>query len=210
MEHLYKHIPKEFHNIFTAIVELTDKFCEQYLNDDYQQLARDMAIKVCRKGPVDIRRGKAKGWASGIIHALGWVNFLHDPATKPYMNSSDVAKGFGVSTGTMTTKSKIIRDALHIIPLDPNWCLPELLEDNPLVWMIERNGLIMDIRNAPREVQEAAYAKGMIPYIPADKKRVSNETGSEVPNIEFSKTQNNKVLQKKKTKPDNDRTPSLF
>jgi hypothetical protein len=27
----------------------------------------------------------------------------------------------------------------------------------------------MDIRHAPRELQEAAFAKGLIPYIPADR-----------------------------------------
>lgn len=32
------------------------------------------------------------------------------------------------------------------------------------------NGFIIDIRTAPREVQELAYRKGLIPYIPADRK----------------------------------------
>ena len=29
---------------------------------------------------------------------------------------------------------------------------------------------MIDLRDMPREVQEIAYAKGMIPYIPADQK----------------------------------------
>ena len=37
-----------------------------------------------------------------------------------------------------------------------------------MVWMAEVNGLIMDLRHAPRQLQAAAYAKGIIPYIPAD------------------------------------------
>ena len=31
------------------------------------------------------------------------------------------------------------------------------------------NGLPVDARYLPREIQEAAYEKGIIPYIPADK-----------------------------------------
>ena len=54
--------------------------------------------------------------------------------------------------------------------MDPEWCLPSRLEDNPLVWMLTVNGLIMDIRDAPREAQEVAFRKGLIPYIPADRK----------------------------------------
>ena len=39
---------------------------------------------------------------------------------------------------------------------------------NPFVWMAEVNGLLVDLRTMPREVQEVAFAKGIIPYIPAD------------------------------------------
>ena len=37
-----------------------------------------------------------------------------------------------------------------------------------MAWMIEVNGLIMDARRLPREIQEEAFRKGLIPYIPAD------------------------------------------
>jgi hypothetical protein len=35
-----------------------------------------------------------------------------------------------------------------------------------LVWMLEVNGLIIDVRHAPREIQAAAFRQGLIPYIP--------------------------------------------
>ena len=46
--------------------------------------------------------------------------------------------------------------------------LTSRLDDNLLVWMLEVNGFLMDIRMAPREVQAAAHEKGLIPYIPAE------------------------------------------
>ena len=46
---------------------------------------------------------------------------------------------------------------------DPKWTLPSRMDDNPVVWMLEVNGFLMDIRNAPRELQEVAFAKGLIP-----------------------------------------------
>ena len=56
----------------------------------------------------------------------------------------------------------------------PDWTLPSRLGDNPLVWMLEVNGFMMDIRHCPREVQEIAFQKGLIPYLPADRQQ-SNE-----------------------------------
>ena len=52
---------------------------------------------------------------------------------------------------------------------DPRWTLPSKMDDNPRIWMLEVNGFIMDVRHAPREVQEMAFEKGLIPYIPADR-----------------------------------------
>jgi len=208
MERLLEHIPKEFHDTFTAIVKLTDDFCEKYLNEDYQQLARDMAIKICQKGS-PVKQDRVQDWASGIIHALGWVNFLQDPDTKPYMSSADLAKGFAISQGTMTAKSKIIRDGLDIVPMDPDWCLPELLDRNPLVWMVEVNGFAMDVRMAPREIQEIAYTKGLIPYIPDDRKEPDSETCDEAKVIKFPGKQNNETSHTE-PEPPADNEPTLF
>ncbi len=35
--------------------------------------------------------------------------------------------------------------------------------------MAEVNGFLVDLRNMPREVQEIAFEKGLIPYIPEDR-----------------------------------------
>jgi hypothetical protein len=50
--------------------------------------------------------------------------------------------------------------------MDPDWCLPSMVEENPLVWIVEVNGLPVDVRMMPGEVQEEAYRLGLIPYLP--------------------------------------------
>jgi hypothetical protein len=47
--------------------------------------------------------------------------------------------------------------------------LAQPVDKNPLVRMVQVNGFIVDVRHMPREVQEIAYEKGLIPYIPADR-----------------------------------------
>ena len=185
MDELLEHIPEGYHKAFRAIYKLADEFCVEHLDEGYRELVREMAVSVCQDGSPAIR-GAAKSWASGIIHALGMVNFLQDPSFEPYMSSSEIAEGFGVSQGTMTGKSKIIRDGLDIGPMDPEWCLPELVANNPMVWMLEVDGIIMDMRHAPRELQEAAYAEGLIPYVPKeDEVSVLEREDEEVQNIKF-------------------------
>jgi hypothetical protein len=47
--------------------------------------------------------------------------------------------------------------------------MPSRLADNPMVWMLEIDGLVIDIRQAPAELQRLAYEKGLIPLIPAER-----------------------------------------
>jgi hypothetical protein len=52
---------------------------------------------------------------------------------------------------------------------DPQWYRPSKMEDNPLAWMIMVDGFVVDVRRMSRAVQEVAYEKGLIPYIPGEK-----------------------------------------
>jgi hypothetical protein len=52
--------------------------------------------------------------------------------------------------------------------LSPEWTLPSRSADNPMVWLMEVDGLIMDIRNAPVELQRAAFEQGLIPFVPGE------------------------------------------
>ena len=184
MKELVSSVPNNFHAVFTEIVKVTDAVCEKHLNDEYQQLCRELAVAVCQKGS-PVTKGRPGSWASGIVHAIGWVNFLQDPARLPHMTSAQLAKAFGVSQGTMTAKSKIIRDTLNLIPLDPDWCLPEMLADNPLVWMVEVNGFVMDMRNVRRELQEIAFMKGLIPFIPKPPEEDQRDCTNEAKILKF-------------------------
>jgi hypothetical protein len=179
-------IPKKNRQLFGQIIELIDAFCDAHLNEDYKDLCEEMAGEICRT-----------------------LNFLHDPNRSPHMTSAQLAEGFGVSKGTMMTKSRIIRDKLDITTLDLDWCTPAMLADNPLVWMFDVGGFVMDIRDAPRQVQEEAYRQGLIPFIPADKQEPEPESGAGIKIIEFpsrqSETSKPKSPQKSK-----DNGPSLF
>ncbi len=158
-------VPKAIQEKFDRIVAITDGFAKQHLNPEYAQFIRFATAALCRKRPSPLASGTEKTWACGITHAIGMVNFLFDASQDPHIGVTDLYKGFGVSASTGQGKSKLVRDTLKMHQMDPDWCLPSKLEDNPMAWMISVNGYIIDARSAPRELQEVAYAKGLIPYI---------------------------------------------
>ena len=162
-------VPASVEPAYSAIVNLTDTVCNQHLNDEYAALARRLAATLARKRPSPITRGKPEIWACAIIHALGTVNFLFDKSQTPHMRADELCAVFGVSQSSASNKAKLIRDMLNMYQLDPNWCLPSRVDENPLIWILQVNGMMVDIRHMPREVQVIAFEKGLIPYIPADR-----------------------------------------
>jgi hypothetical protein len=41
-----------------------------------------------------------------------------------------------------------------------------VLAENPMVWMVQVNGLFLDARSLPLDLQLAAFDRGLIPYVP--------------------------------------------
>lgn len=161
-------VPSALEPAYSAIVNLTESVCKQYLNSDYATLGRNLAAALSRKRPSPIIRGRPEIWACGILYALGTVNFLFDKTQIPHMRTDELCTAFGVSKSSGENKAKLIRDLMKMYPLDPNWCLPGNVEQNPLIWTLKVNGMLVDARHMSRELQVIAYEKGLIPYIPAD------------------------------------------
>ncbi len=163
-------VPAAMKAAYQAIVAITDEFCVKHLNEEYAALAREMAAALARKRPSPLASSRPRTWAAGILYALGQNNFLFDKNNTPHMRADELCRLLGVTQSTASNTARKIRDLLKMNVLDPRWTLPSKLDSHPFLWLISVNGLIIDVRTAPREIQELAYQKGLIPYIPADRK----------------------------------------
>lgn len=169
-------IPAKMQDKHDAVWALLEPFCRDRLNEEYRIVCQRLLGVLARKRPSPLVNGTAAAWACGIVRTVGWVNFLDDKSQTPHLKMTDVDKVFGVSSGTGQAKSKAIRDMLKIRSFDPEWTLPSRMADNPMVWLVQLiNGMIVDVRAMPREVQEEAFERGMIPYIPADQEPDGDE-----------------------------------
>jgi hypothetical protein len=168
-------VPNAVNNKFTEIVMCLKSFCKDNLNNEYYELAVKLATKIARKRPSPLATGRTNTWAAGIIHTVGMVNFLFDKSQNPHMTAGEIAEWFDLAKSTISSKSNSIREMFRIYQLDPNWTLPSKMNDNPKAWMISVDGFIVDVRYASRDLQEIAFEKGLIPYLPA-----KNETSNPV------------------------------
>ncbi len=159
-------VPEAMKPRYDEIVALTDAFCEEHLDAEYAQVCRQMAATLARKRPSPLLGGRPRTWAAAIVHTVGSVNFLFDKTQTPHMRADELAGLFGLSKGSVSAKSKQIKDLLNIGVFDPDWTLPSKMDANPMAWMVSVDGLIVDARSLPWPYQEEAYRKGLIPYLP--------------------------------------------
>lgn len=159
-------VPKIVKPRFDEIVGLIEAVCRAHLTEEYATVARELAAALARKRPSPLLRGHTRTWACGITYTIGSVNFLFDPTQQPHLRGVDLCARCDVSQSAGAAKSREIMRLFDIVPLDPRWSLPSRLADNPLVWMILVNGLMVDMRMMPRELQEQAYELGLIPFVP--------------------------------------------
>jgi hypothetical protein len=159
-------VPKAMEPVFREVTSLMDRFSAERLNPEYAALCRAMAAVLARKRPSPLLRGKPEVWAAGVVSAVGHVNFLSDRSTEPHATPRELAAWFQVAESTAQSKGKQIRDLLRIGVMDPNWTLPSRLDRNPMAWMVQMNGFIVDARGLPRALQDEAYRKGLISRLP--------------------------------------------
>jgi hypothetical protein len=160
-------IPKAVRPVADEVITITDEVCAELLDAEYAALARQVVAKLARKRPSPLLSGRRATWAAGVVYALGQVNFLSDPSREPYLTADELSDAFGVAKATMGTKAKQVRDLLKMDYTTPEFMRADVADDNPAVWFVEVDGLVMDARSLSLDLQTTAFARGYIPYIPA-------------------------------------------
>lgn len=159
-------VPEVMQIRYQEIVTLTDALCLVKLNSEYSILCRELTAALSRKRPSPLLSGQVNTWACGITYTIGFVNFLFDKTQIPYMRANDLCEWFGVAASTGGNKAKQIRDMLRISQFSSKWMLPSRISESPWVWMVSYNGFEVDVRRLPKSIQEEAFRKGLIPYLP--------------------------------------------
>lgn len=159
-------VPKAMRGKYDEIAAIVSPFCDEHLGNEYRELCLRALEKLCRKRPSPVLSRRPVTWAAGIIYAVGQANWLFDKGQPVHMSAGDLADLLGVSKSTASSTAAEIRKLLKIDQFSAEWVLPSRVEDNPLLWLVEVDGYVVDARRLPLELQDECARLGLIPYVP--------------------------------------------
>jgi Domain of unknown function (DUF6398) len=148
------------------VVTVTDAVCLEHLDQEYADLCRRVVGKLGRKQSSPLTRGAPGIWAAGIVYAVGQLNFVFDPTQTPHATADQLSEWFGVQKTTMANKARLVRDTLKLSHLDGEFMRRDLVDASPLTWLLEVDGMLVDTRRSPMNLQLQALELGLIPYLP--------------------------------------------
>jgi len=160
-------VPRTLRPRVVEIVAITDELCAVCLDGEYGELGRELVARLARKRPSPLARGDVRIWAAGALYALGQINFLFDRSQQPHLTADQLAGQLGVVKTTMANKAAAIRRTLDLGYYEPGLTRRSLYDDHPLAWIVGVNGLLVDARTLPAEIQDEARCRGLIPDLQA-------------------------------------------
>ena len=164
-------VPVGLGETVAAIVAVTDRACEQHLDGEYSELCRALVDRLARVSPSPLVRGDTRIWAAGVVDTVGSINFLFDRSQTPHLRADGLAERLGVAKSTIANKSAGIRALLGLSWYEPDLTRRSMLEQHPLAWLVSVDGIPVDVRTLPGELQDEARRLGLIPDL--DDRRVA-------------------------------------
>lgn len=159
-------IPVSMRPYAEQILAVTDAVCEQHLDSEHAELCRPVVGRLARKRPSPLVRGDLRIWAAGVVYAVGQVNFIFDPSQTPHASADQLSSWLEVKKTTMANKAAMVRDLLKLNYHDTEIMRQHLIDNDPLIWLLDVGGVPVDARGLPPDLQRQAFALGLIPYIP--------------------------------------------
>jgi hypothetical protein len=160
-------IPRAMLEATQPIIDVTDDVCRVHLDQEYAEIARQLVARLARRRPSPLARGDARIWAGGVLYVAARVNFLFDRTQTPHLTAKELAEAVGVKQATMANKAAMINRLLDVGIFEPELMTAAMLEQHPLAWIVEVDGLLVDVRTLPAELQELARRRGLIPDLDA-------------------------------------------
>ncbi len=142
-----------------TLIEMTAGFSDEHLDEDYKQLCEKLIRKMSRKRTVPFLYGRIEIWAAAVVYAIGGINFLFDRSSEPHASADDICNYFGTTKSTTTQRAKVIRDMFKMEHWDNEFSTSRMMERNPFSNWVMVDGLIVDKRSLPPEIQELIRIK---------------------------------------------------
>ncbi len=145
---------QEIKKLEEQLIELTNSFCDNNLDNEYKSLCVKLIKKLGRKRDVPFQRGKIEIWAAAVIQALGSINFLFDKSFIPYVTSAQISEYFGTKNSTVSNKAREIKEMLNLWHFNHEFSTQKMIKDNPFNNLVMVDGLILPLDTLPPILQK--------------------------------------------------------
>lgn len=164
-------VPDELKEMVLKLFRATDQFCGEHLEGDaeYARLFRRAAVKLSRKRPSPLKRGRFKNWVGGIIYGVGQVNYLFHPDEPIHLSASKISSQLEIPDSTLKQKAGRVREELDIDSFEPEWLRKDLIQRMPAFQKVEFEGEMKNVRWLDGEDYEKLREEGAIPDISQDR-----------------------------------------
>ena len=112
------------------LIKMVSDFSEDFLDVEFKKLNVKLVEKLSRKREVPFKRGKLEIWASGIVYAIGQLNFLFDDSFEPYCTPDEICNYFKTKKSTTSNKARDIRKMLNLKIGDGEFSTERILKSN--------------------------------------------------------------------------------
>ena len=126
------------------LIDMLSNFCDEKLDDEYKDLSIKLVQKMSRKHNIPFKRGYLKNWASGIIYALGQINFLFDKSFEPYLTADDICDFFNTKKSTSSNKAREIRKMFNMGYYDDEFSTNYMLINEPIIYKDNASGFMLN------------------------------------------------------------------
>jgi hypothetical protein len=172
-------VPAVFKARHAEACAIVDRVCASVLGDrfgaEYAAAARSALATLCRKRPSPMASGPVAVWACAVVVAIYRANRHFAPESAPSPSPPSICEVFGVEFTRVEGKAVEAGKILGIDTVRHDWTLPSFRLANPMLWLVKAGDRTVDVRTAPRRIQEEAWRKGLIPFVPDDGGRRSPE-----------------------------------
>ena len=136
------------------LIRLTSDFCEQYLDDDHNELTRKMVVNLSKKRDVQFQGQDLKKWAAAVIHALGSINYLFDSSFEPYISEGVLSDYFNVPHPKLHETSNKIKKLLKLDLFDNIAATLRNHNEDPMRSLLLIDGFFVNLEVYPPELRE--------------------------------------------------------
>ena len=96
------------------LTEMIEEFCDEYLNDEYEDLAVSVVEMMADSKSPYYERGNLEVWASAVIYAVCQVNSTFDESNDVHITRNDIFKHFNTKQSIVSQKAINLKNVYNL------------------------------------------------------------------------------------------------